>query len=268
VDGIIMLVVWWAISGMRPSINAIARWICREINILEVWLAIKTTQRSTTAIELVLLAVIIYIGGLVVINIYPSSLCFSASQVNAIMLLEVWWEADMILFDFILLGHRDIRTNYKLWGEGRSTQQMTYPYDADTYVDWDFANIWAIDSDHSINDGYPYLRQMPVSTHDNIISGSSFSQVPTLRNYPNPFNPETTICFYLPQNTREVDLRIYNLRGQLVRTLIKSTAYPRGESSIVWNGRDDLGRAVSSGTFFYHLITPQRCTTGRMTLLK
>lgn len=195
--------------------------------------------------------------------------CFSASQVNASHtaggLVGSRYDSSSTssYWDTEISGQT---TSYG--GEGRSTQQMTYPFDADTYVDWDFANIWAMDSDHSINDGYPYLRQMPVSTHDNIISGSSFSQVPTLRNYPNPFNPETTICFYLPQNTEKVDLRIYNLRGQLVRTLIKSTAFPRGDSSIVWNGRDDLGRAVSSGTFFYHLITPQRCTTGRMTLLK
>ena len=153
-------------------------------------------------------------------------------------------------------------------GEGRSTEQMTYPFDADTYVGWDFSIIWAYDADHSINDGYPYLREMPVSIEDNTSSGSSVSQVPTLGNYPNPFNPETTICFYLPQNTEKVDLRIYNLRGQLVRTLIKSSAYSRGESSIVWNGRDDQGRAVSSGMYFYHLITPQRYMSGKMTLMK
>jgi hypothetical protein len=153
-------------------------------------------------------------------------------------------------------------------GEGRSTEQMTYPYAADTYVGWDFSTIWAYDTDHSINNGYPYLRQMPVSIEDNTISGPSVTLVPTHSNYPNPFNPETTICFFLPQNTEKVDLRIYNLRGQLVRTLIKSTAYPRGESSIVWNGRDDHGRAVSSGSYLYQLITPQRCMTGRMTLMK
>jgi len=105
-------------------------------------------------------------------------------------------------------------------GEGRTTEQMTYPYDANTYVGWDFTNIWAVDADHTINDSYPYLRQMPVSIEEYTDSVSSVSLVPTIRNYPNPFNPQTTICFYLPQNTEKVDLMIYNLRGQLVRKLI------------------------------------------------
>ncbi|MDY0150738.1 MAG: GLUG motif-containing protein [Candidatus Cloacimonas sp.] len=195
--------------------------------------------------------------------------CYSASLVNAIHtaggLVGDRYDSSSTssYWDTEISGQA---TSYG--GEGRSTQQMTYPFDADSYVGWDFVNIWAYDADHSINDGYPCLRQMPVSIEDNTVSGSSVSQLPRLGNYPNPFNPETTICFYLPQNSEKVDLRIFNLRGQLVRTLIKSNAYPRGESSIVWNGRDDQSRAVSSGLYFYHLITPQRCMTGRMTLMK
>lgn len=195
--------------------------------------------------------------------------CYSASQVNAIHtaggLVGGSYDSSSTssYWDTEISGQT---TSYG--GEGRTTQQMTYPYASDTYVGWDFSNIWAYDMDNPINNGYPYLRQMPVSIEDNTVAGSTVSQLSILGNYPNPFNPETTICFYLPQNTEKVDLRIYNLRGQLVRTLIKSTAYPRGESSIVWNGRDDHGRAVSSGLYFYHLITPQRCKTGRMTLMK
>ncbi|MBM4404552.1 MAG: hypothetical protein FJ042_09280, partial [Candidatus Cloacimonetes bacterium] len=74
-------------------------------------------------------------------------------------------------------------------GDDRITEQMTYPYAANTYVGWDFNNIRAADVDHTINDGYPYLREMPVSIEEDTVSVSSVSLVPTIRNYPNPFNP-------------------------------------------------------------------------------
>jgi len=150
-------------------------------------------------------------------------------------------------------------------GLGRSTEQMTFPYAANTYLNWDFTDVWTADVDFSINSGYPFLMDMPVLLEDDVITAL---EVPTLWNYPNPFNPETTICFFLPQNTEHVDLKIYNLRGQLVRTLIKSASYPKGEASIVWNGCDDQGRNVTSGLYFYRLNSPFVTKTGKMTLMK
>lgn len=150
-------------------------------------------------------------------------------------------------------------------GVGRFTEQMTYPHAANTYLNWNFTDVWTADTDFSINSGYPYLSDMPVSLEDDVITAL---EVPSLRNYPNPFNPETTICFYLPQNTEQMDLKIYNLRGQLVRTLIKSAPFPKGEASIVWNGCDDQGRNVTSGLYLYRLSTPFVTKTGKMTLIK
>jgi hypothetical protein len=150
-------------------------------------------------------------------------------------------------------------------GFGRLTEQMTFPHDANTFFNWNFTDVWMVDSSYSINSGYPYLSDMPVSVDDDVITAL---EEPSLRNYPNPFNPSTTICFYLPQNTEQVDLKIYNLRGQLVRTLIKSTPYPQGEAFIVWNACDDQGRSVSSGFYLYRLSTPFFTRTGKMTLLK
>jgi hypothetical protein len=71
------------------------------------------------------------------------------------------------------------------------------------------------------------------------------------QNYPNPFNPETTISYQLAVNG-DVTLKIYDMLGQEVRTLINENK-PVGYHSVVWNGTDNSGRQVSSGVYFYQL---------------
>ncbi len=71
------------------------------------------------------------------------------------------------------------------------------------------------------------------------------------QNYPNPFNPSTTIHFDVPQ-TGDVTLSIYNLRGQLVRTLV-SGVVAAGRHQILWDGADERGVHVASGIYLYRL---------------
>lgn len=71
------------------------------------------------------------------------------------------------------------------------------------------------------------------------------------QNYPNPFNPSTTIRYTLPHPSR-VSLKIYNILGQEVITLVDAPQLP-GEKSVVWEGRDRHGRPVSSGMYFYRI---------------
>ena len=85
-------------------------------------------------------------------------------------------------------------------------------------------------------------------------------------NYPNPFNPTTTICFDLPK-AATVNLDIFNLRGQRVRSLV-NTDLPSGTHNAVWNGRDDAGSPVSSGVYLYRLSNGEREITRRMVLMK
>jgi photosystem II stability/assembly factor-like uncharacterized protein len=88
-----------------------------------------------------------------------------------------------------------------------------------------------------------------------------------LQNRPNPFNPQTTIAFELP-NEQAVSLRVFDVSGRLVRVLVDGEVYGQGHSEAVWNGRDDTGRRVSSGTYFYHLEVGEYSETKRMALVK
>lgn len=85
-------------------------------------------------------------------------------------------------------------------------------------------------------------------------------------NYPNPFNPETTISFSLKESGN-AELKVYNAKGQLVRTLAKGTM-DAGEHRLVWDGRDDRGSSVASGIYFYRLMTKNYQETKKMILMK
>ena len=85
-------------------------------------------------------------------------------------------------------------------------------------------------------------------------------------NYPNPFNPETTIKFKVKQ-TGKVDLAVYNMQGQLVRQLVNDNM-SSGHHTIVWNGRDDEGMQASSGTYFYRMSVNGFNDVKKMQLLK
>lgn len=86
------------------------------------------------------------------------------------------------------------------------------------------------------------------------------------KNYPNPANPETTFSFTLAHK-QDVELTVYNIRGQKVRTLYEGSA-DEGAHSIVWDGKDTRGRVVSSGVYFYKLKTHDIELTEKMILLK
>ena len=85
-------------------------------------------------------------------------------------------------------------------------------------------------------------------------------------NYPNPFNPETTIKYAIPSQAH-VTLRIYNLQGQLVRALVDERKSP-GYYRVVWNGSNDAGARVSSGIYLYTITAGNFKATKKMAILK
>jgi hypothetical protein len=85
-------------------------------------------------------------------------------------------------------------------------------------------------------------------------------------NYPNPFNPETVIKFNLPQESA-VTLRIYNVLGQVVNTVVDEVL-PTGSYSVKWDGKNDQGSDVASGVYFYRIKAGTFESTQKMTLLR
>jgi hypothetical protein len=86
------------------------------------------------------------------------------------------------------------------------------------------------------------------------------------QNYPNPFNPGTTISFDLPRRS-DVTVSIHNVLGQKVVT-VWSGVKGAGTHSVYWNGKDEYDQDMSSGVYFYSLITDDYCETRKMILMK
>ena len=87
-----------------------------------------------------------------------------------------------------------------------------------------------------------------------------------ITNFPNPFNPETTLFFSL-STEQEIELTVYNLKGQKVKQLAKGQ-FPSGKNSVVWNGTDDNGKQVGSGLYLSKLTTSEKTVSKKMLLLK
>ncbi|MCK5051832.1 MAG: T9SS type A sorting domain-containing protein, partial [Candidatus Cloacimonetes bacterium] len=89
-----------------------------------------------------------------------------------------------------------------------------------------------------------------------------------LSNYPNPFNPTTTISFNLTtENTKLTEIKIYNIKGQKIKTLI-SAQLSAGQHSVIWDGKDSNDKQVGSGIYFYKMKTSNFQQTKKMILLK
>jgi hypothetical protein len=87
------------------------------------------------------------------------------------------------------------------------------------------------------------------------------------QNYPNPFNPQTTIAFSLKQRGR-VRVDVYNVAGQLVKTLLNESRAAGSYTDVRWDGRDARSQTVASGVYFYKLVTDGFSQTRKMVLLK
>lgn len=101
-------------------------------------------------------------------------------------------------------------------------------------------------------------------------SSSSDPSIPTVyslsRNFPNPFNPETTLRYALPKSS-DVSLVVYNLMGQEIMRWDED-AQPPGYYQKIWNGRNRSGSPVASGVYIYRLVAGDFIETKKMVLLK
>jgi hypothetical protein len=103
------------------------------------------------------------------------------------------------------------------------------------------------------------------------VSGVTEPRIPTTfalrQNVPNPFNPTTLIRYDVPVGGGKVTLRIYDVRGRLVRTLVDALQSP-GEKWVVWYGRDNRGAGVATGVYFYRMTGPGYEMTKKMVLVR
>ena len=87
------------------------------------------------------------------------------------------------------------------------------------------------------------------------------------QNTPNPFNPSTVIRYDVPAGGASVSLKIFDVNGRLVKTLVSENLSP-GEKSATWRGDDDRGNRVASGVYFYSIETPGFRETRKLVLMK
>jgi len=145
----------------------------------------------------------------------------------------------------------------------------------------EFSSYSYVDSNLPLADAlYYYLGQVDLdgaTTRSQVIevllSPTAVSQqalpiVNALRqNFPNPFNPETTISYDLSTESI-VTLTIYDLGGQVIRTLVSDQAMPAGHYNTIWDGRDEGSVKVASGVYFYQLRAGDFIAKKKMTLLQ
>ena len=177
--------------------------------------------------------------------------------------------------DSLEISYNDVWNNMFEYG-GLVIEGMGNIHDAPLFVDpsmnnfhlqWDSPCIDAgdpaspLDPDGTISDiGALYYDQLN-SINDNEIQFVEYH----LSNFPNPFNPLTTIDFSI-QNDSKVELTIYNIKGQKIKTLTNNH-YKKGNHSIIWNSDDESGRSISSGIYLYKLNVNNKTEMMRKCLL-
>jgi hypothetical protein len=109
------------------------------------------------------------------------------------------------------------------------------------------------------------ISQAAVSVNDDV--SSSPERFALYQNVPNPFNPTTWIRYEVPSGGGVVSITIYDVEGRLVRTLI-SGSHTAGPKTLAWDGKDDRGKNVVSGVYFYRMLAPGFDRTMKMVLLR
>ena len=131
-----------------------------------------------------------------------------------------------------------------------------------------YMNVWSNGSVTSIP--VEDIRKLTFSGVTSIEDGQTSETViktfALLQNYPNPFNPSTTIEYQIP-NTGDVEIKIYNINGELVKTLLvqQQTA---GSYTVDWDGKNGYGQTVSSGMYIYRVVFGSSVLAKKMLLIK
>ena len=171
------------------------------------------------------------------------------------------WDAPLPQQFALLRGYNVLRDGRLLNDE---------PIQEETYTDTTFMNnsdtitfVYEVVAVYDMGESEPVETELTVDDYDNPIE----VYVTELGgNFPNPFNPETTINYTL-EIAGNVSLEIFNIRGQKIRQLVNDYR-EIGHHQVIWNGTDDYGNAVGSGMYFYRMTTEDYSAVKRMMMLK
>ena len=168
-------------------------------------------------------------------------------------------------------------------GDLGKNQAAVYPADKVFYVSEDIIRVFFFYMDD--NSWGPFINDPPYGSNlggilkyaavdfdvSDLIKTDADPRVPRPismlnQNFPNPFNPTTTIKFNVPR-TGNTKINVYNVRGQLVKTLVDGN-FTAGNHEVTWHGDDNNSRSVASGVYFYKMETNGVTETRRMVLMK
>lgn len=113
----------------------------------------------------------------------------------------------------------------------------------------------------------PWTKGGAVGIEEEFTESNEFPQIFSLsQNYPNPMGYRTTIKYSLPKSSR-VELKVYNIYGRLIKTLVNELQKP-GYYAVGWNGSDNAGKEVSNGIYLYRLEAGEYTETRKVVLMR
>ncbi|MBD3287774.1 T9SS type A sorting domain-containing protein [candidate division KSB1 bacterium] len=187
-----------------------------------------------------------------------SSFSFVLSEKSVILIWETKTETNNFGFN---IERKSIQESWEkigfVSGNGTVSSPREYKFKDNTIIESGdyFYRLKQIDSDGS-SEYSPTIEVIIHFPHQYELS----------ENFPNPFNPETRIDYQLPKSAY-VEIRIYNTLGQEIRTLLMENK-DAGFHHIFWDGKDNSGKHVGTGTYFYQLKTDDSIDVKKMTLLR
>jgi hypothetical protein len=172
-------------------------------------------------------------------------------------------------------GSPAVKSNRRVWRSSSPPSHKLLRTTASRFGKADSKRTRAVSSDRpaGIPDRADHLRDILDFIGNDLGEPTKITDTPVFtnrlaQNYPNPFNPTTTIRYSIKEHAH-VTLKIDNVAGQLVKTLVNEKQQPRQEGySVQWNGLRNDGQPVSSGAYFYRLKAGDFVRTKKMVLMK
>ncbi|MBD3225953.1 MAG: T9SS type A sorting domain-containing protein [Caldithrix sp.] len=187
-------------------------------------------------------------------SIYTGTLTLNTPSFNAFEYRYAYIHGGEWIHEPAGFGDFAYRVRYVGQDEARSFPEIPWHMPMDVWTnDEDKSDAQEVDPFESYTD----IEDVSVETPQNFALH---------QNYPNPFNPETKIRYTLPVRS-QVNIAIYNVLGQKVRTLVDDRA-TAGTHVTTWNGRDDLGNKVATGVYFYKIEANDFTSVKKMVLMK